>query len=101
MAQGREGIAYIAHKSGAPIIPVAIANTPGYPTLMGPWNAKKPGAHFELGRPSRSKRSAGRLPRERLRQMTDEALYVLAAMLPEHRRGYYADLSKATRETIE
>ena len=43
----------------------------------------------------------GRLPRERLRQMTDEAMYVLAAMLPDHRRGYYADLSKATRETIE
>jgi 1-acyl-sn-glycerol-3-phosphate acyltransferase len=101
MTQGREGIAYIAHKSGAPIIPVAIANTPGYPTLMGPWNAKKPGAHFELGRPFRFKPVQGRLPRERLRQMTDEAMYVLAAMLPEHRRGYYSDLSKATRETIE
>jgi 1-acyl-sn-glycerol-3-phosphate acyltransferase len=101
MTQGREGIAYIAHKSGAPIIPVAIANTPGYPTLMGPWNAKKPGAHFELGRPFRFKPVQGRLPRERLRLMTDEAIYILAAMLPEHRRGYYSDLSKATTETIE
>src|SRR3990172_9328608 len=101
MTQGREGIAYIAHKSGAPIIPVAIANTPGYPTLMGPWNAKKPGAHFELGRPFRFKPVPGRLPRERLRQMTDEAMYRLAALLPERRRGYYSDVSKATTETIE
>jgi hypothetical protein len=33
--------------------------------------------------------------------MTDEAMYILAGMLPEHRRGFYADLSIATQETIE
>jgi hypothetical protein len=33
--------------------------------------------------------------------MTDEAMYILAAMLPEYRRGVYADLSLATHETIE
>jgi 1-acyl-sn-glycerol-3-phosphate acyltransferase len=101
LAQGKEGIAYLAHKSGAPVVPVAIENTPGYPTLLGPWNAQKPGAYFRLGRPFRYKPFTGRLPRERLRQMTDEAMYVLAAMLPEHRRGHYSDLSKATMETIE
>ncbi len=101
MTEGKEGIAYIAHKSGAPIIPVAVFNTPGYPTLLGPWNAGRPGAFFHMGRPFRYKPFGGRLPRERLRLMTDEALYVLAAMLPEHRRGHYADLSQATMETIE
>lgn len=101
LGQAREGVAYIAYKSGVPIIPVAIENTPGYPTLMGPWNARKPGAYFRLGRPFLFKPAAGRLPRERLRQMTDEAMYQLAAMLPEHRRGYYSDSSKATMETIE
>ena len=39
--------------------------------------------------------------REMLRLMTDEAMYILAAMLPEYRRGVYSDLSLATRETIE
>ena len=33
--------------------------------------------------------------------MTDEAMYILSAMLPENRRGFYADLSLATHETIE
>ena len=33
--------------------------------------------------------------------MTDEAMFVLASMLSEERRGYYADLSLATTETIE
>lgn len=101
LGQGKEGIAYLGHKSGAPIFPVAVADTPGYPTLLGPWNARRPGAWFRIGRPFRYKPITGRLPRERLRLMTDEAMYVLAAMLPEHRRGYYADLSRATTETIE
>lgn len=101
LKQAKEGIAYIAHKSGAPIIPVALEHTNGYPTLLGPWNAKQPGAYFRLGRPFRFKPVAGRMPRERLRQMTDEAMYQLAAMLPEHRRGDYANLSKATTETLE
>jgi len=101
LGRGKEGIAYIGHKSGAPIFPVAVADTAGYPTLLGPWNARQPGAWFRIGRPFRYKPVTGRLPRERLRLMTDEAMYVLAAMLPEHRRGYYADLSRATTETIE
>jgi 1-acyl-sn-glycerol-3-phosphate acyltransferase len=101
LGQAKEGIAYLAHKSDAPVVPVAIENSTGYPTLLGPWNARQPGAYFRLGRPFRFKPMAGRLPRERLRQMTDEAMYHLAAMLPEGRRGYYADLTKASRETIE
>ncbi len=101
LAEAREGVAYLGHKSGAPIIPVAIEATSGYPTLIGPWNARKPGAYFRLGPAFRYKPWAGRLRRERLRLMTDEALYQLAALLPEFRRGHYADLERATTETIE
>jgi 1-acyl-sn-glycerol-3-phosphate acyltransferase len=101
LGEAREGVAYLGHKSGAPIIPVAVENTPGYPTVMGPWNARKPGAYFRLGPAFRYKPVPGRLPRERLRQMTDEALYQLALLLPEHRRGYYGDLTQATTDTIE
>jgi hypothetical protein len=61
-----------------------------------------PGVVIRIGRPFRFRRDAsGRAGRVRLRQMTDEAMYLLAEMLPEHRRGVYADLSKATRDTIE
>lgn len=101
LGQAKEGVAYLAHKSGAPVIPVAVTNTPGYPTLVGPWNRHLPGAYFELGRPFHYKPVPGRLSRERLRLMTDEAMYVLAAMLPEARRGHYADLSRATTDTID
>jgi hypothetical protein len=33
--------------------------------------------------------------------MTDEAMFILAEMLPPHRRGVYRDLSEATQDTIE
>ena len=101
LGEAREGVAYLGHKSGAPIIPVAVENTAGYPTLVGPWNRNKPRPYFRMGPPFRYKPFAGRLPRERLRLMTDEALYQLAALLPEHRRGHYANLDQATMDTIE
>lgn len=62
---------------------------------------RQSGVVVRLGRPFRFRPFAGRLPRERLRQMTDEAMYILAAMLLEARRGVCADLSAATTETIE
>ena len=99
LSQAKEGIAYLAHKSGAPIIPIAIEGTKGFPSLSKKrWS--EPGVVVTLGKPFRFKPVTGRLPREALRQMTDEAMYRLAAMLPEHRRGYYSDLSKATSEHI-
>jgi hypothetical protein len=36
-----------------------------------------------------------------MRKMTDEAMSVLAAMLPAELRGVSADLSKTTGDTIE
>ncbi|MBI4769689.1 MAG: 1-acyl-sn-glycerol-3-phosphate acyltransferase [Chloroflexi bacterium] len=97
LEQGKEGVAYLAYKSGVPVIPVAIGGTKGYPRFP---RGSGPGATVRLGAPFRFKALPRRPNREQLRQMTDEALYVLAAMLPERRRGYYADLSKATREFI-
>lgn len=98
LGEGKEGVAFLAHKSGAPVIPVAIDGTQSYPYPFPP--KARPGAVVRLGKPFRFKPVHGRIPREYLRRMTDEAMYRLAAMLPEHRRGVYADLSRATNETI-
>lgn len=101
LQQGKEGVAYLASRSGAPIIPVAMHDTPGFPTPR--WNRrwKGPGGKAVFGRPFRYRPEYGHAKREQLRQMTDEAMYVLASMLPENRRGVYADFSKRTEETIE
>jgi 1-acyl-sn-glycerol-3-phosphate acyltransferase len=101
LIRAREGVAYLAHRSQAPLVPVAVEKTEGFPA---PWPSKawrRGGAEIEVGRPFRF-RELGRTPtREELRQMTDEAMYILAAMLPPERRGVYADLSQARQDTLD
>jgi 1-acyl-sn-glycerol-3-phosphate acyltransferase len=101
LRQGLEGVAYLASRSGAPVIPVAVDKTDGFPALRFTKRWRQPGGHIRYGRPFRYHADLRRAKSQTLRKMTDEAMYVLAAMLPENRRGFYADLSKATQETFE
>jgi len=101
LRQGKEGVAYLATRADAPIVPVAIEGTIGFPTLPILPRWRGPGAVIKFGDPFRFNTQGKRAGKEMLRQMTDEAMYILAGMLPEHRRGFYADLSLATQETIE
>lgn len=98
---GREGVAYLACRTGASIVPVALDETEGFPAFRFSRRWRQAGARISFGRPFRYRSGLRRARGKDLRPMTDEAMYVLAAMLPEHRRGVYSDLSKATRETIE
>jgi 1-acyl-sn-glycerol-3-phosphate acyltransferase len=100
LSRGKEGVAYLASHSMAPIVPVAIEGTTGFPALRYSRRWREPGAHIRFGRPFSFRSELKRPDREQLRVMTDEAMYILAAMLPENRRGYYSDLSKATQDTI-
>jgi 1-acyl-sn-glycerol-3-phosphate acyltransferase len=100
LSQGKEGVAYIASRSGAPVIPVAIDGTIGFPAFRLSQRWKGPGAHITFGKPFYFRSDVKHPGKEELRKMTDEAMYILATMLPEQRRGYYADLTKATRDTI-
>ncbi|HSB89614.1 MAG TPA: lysophospholipid acyltransferase family protein [Anaerolineales bacterium] len=100
LGRGREGIAFLGHRSGALVIPTMIEGTQGFPSLSARrWRG--PGAVVRLGRPFRFKATSERPGRDGLRLMTDEAMYVLAGHLPEARRGAYADLRKATTSTLE
>ena len=100
LQKGKEGVAYLAAKSGSPIIPVAVEGTEGFPSIY-PIGWHRPGAMVRLGAPFRFKPIEGKVSRQHLRLMTDEAMYILAAMLPAERRGVYADLKQATKHTID
>ncbi len=97
----REGAVYLASRGKAPIIPVALENTPGFPThpLSERW--RDPGVVVRYGRPFRFRKAYQRARGPELQTMADEAMYVLAGMLPPERRGAYSDLSRATENTIE
>jgi 1-acyl-sn-glycerol-3-phosphate acyltransferase len=101
LGRGKEGIAYLASRSGVPVVPVAIRGTPGFPALrpFGAW--KTAGAHVRIGKPFCYKAEYRKARRDDLARMTDEAMYILASMLPEQLRGVYHDLALAKQETIE
>jgi len=101
LKEGREGIAYLGSRSGAPIVPTAIQGSIGFPALRFSSRWREPGVKIQFGPPFRFRADYHRPGGEALRQMTDEAMYVLAAMLPEAQRGYYHDLETATQNTLE
>jgi len=96
---GKEGVAYLAWRTGAPVIPVAVEGTEGFPSISRRrW--RRPGAVVRLGRPFHFRLPHEGAERPDLRRMTDEAMYILAGMLTESRRGVYADMTLASSETI-
>jgi len=101
LIEAREGAAFLADRSGAPVVPIAVEGTHRFPTFsLRRW--REEGVTIRVGRPFRFRPApGGRADRDRLRVMTDEMMFVLAALLPESRRGFYADLSRATTSTIE
>ena len=101
LQQGKVGVAFIASRANVPIIPVAIEGTPGFPAFRTSTRWKGPGVTVKFGHPFQYRHLDQRPDRLQLRQMTDEALYQLAKLLPVERRGYYADLAQAAQETIE
>lgn len=98
---GRVGVAYLASRTNSPVIPIAIDGTPGFPVFRTNKRWKEPGARIRIGKPFRFKPELSRARSKDLRLMTDEAMYILASLLPEHRRGAYSNLSQATRSTID
>jgi 1-acyl-sn-glycerol-3-phosphate acyltransferase len=100
LIQAKDGVAYLAARTGAPIIPVAVDGTEGFPSIS-PKRWQQPGAHIRFGKPFRFHVPSGRIPREWLHRMTQEAMYRLSELLPPGRRGFYSDLALATSDTIE
>ncbi|MBZ0302497.1 MAG: 1-acyl-sn-glycerol-3-phosphate acyltransferase [Anaerolineae bacterium] len=101
LARPKEGLAYVATKANAVIVPAAISGAIGWKEK---WlKLQRPHIEIQFGRPFRF-RTGGqkRVPREELASMTDEAMYQLAAAVTdESMRGIYSDLSKASERFLE
>lgn len=100
LQRGKVGLAYLGTRTGATLVPAAVEGTKGYPSLNRA-RRKQGGARVRFGRGFRYRAEFARPGREALRRMTEEAMYRLAALLPEPRRGVYADLSQATTDTVD
>jgi 1-acyl-sn-glycerol-3-phosphate acyltransferase len=98
LQQGKEGIALIAARSGAPIIPVAITGTQNSAHC---WKRlRRVPVRIMIGRPFRLDAGGQPLRRPLLRAMTDEAMYQLATTLPASYRGVYENLNQASESHV-
>jgi len=103
MAEAKPGVAYLAAKSGFPIVPVALAGTEDR-IIFGNLKRLRRSRVSVTGGPVFTVPPVPKEDREQfLKQWTDEIMCRVAVMLPERNRGYYAEhprlkelLNKAT-----
>jgi len=97
LQEGLDGIAWLAVRSEAPLVPVALSGQEKLGHYLK--RLRRTPLRVEYGEPFLLQ-AEGRVTREIRRQMTDEAMYRLAALLPPTYRGVYSDLEKATTEYL-
>lgn len=97
----KEGVAYLALRTGAPIIPVALVGTEGFPCLPLNRRWREPGATVRFGKGFRLRNNTALTNRERMSEMTRQAMIALARLLPEERRGIYAERVMQNLDLLE
>jgi len=98
LLEGRDGMVMIALRSQVPIVPVAVS---GSERFKHNWRRLRRTPTRVVFGPAFCLQPRPGVPhREQMRQMTREAMYRLAALLPEEYRGVYGDLSSATSEFL-
>jgi 1-acyl-sn-glycerol-3-phosphate acyltransferase len=90
LEQARQGVAYLALRSGAPILPVALTGTEKTYTE---WKRlQRPRLTVTFGEvivtPPRASKPQAR--RQQVAELTDEIMHRIAALLPSEYRGVYA-----------
>jgi 1-acyl-sn-glycerol-3-phosphate acyltransferase len=87
----RQGVAYLALRSGAPVLPVALTGTEHVPSDLK--RLRRPRLTVTFGEviitPPRASKPQAR--RQQVAELTDEIMHRIAAMLPPEYRGVYGD----------
>jgi 1-acyl-sn-glycerol-3-phosphate acyltransferase len=90
LMKGQPGLAHIAMSTGVPIIPVALT---GSENLQNPIKVFKPTAtlRLKIGKSFTASSAEGSAARRKAAAVTTETMVRIARMLPEDKRGAYAD----------
>jgi 1-acyl-sn-glycerol-3-phosphate acyltransferase len=94
-----EGIALIAIKSGAPILPVAIWGGKVFWRNLKRFRRTPVG--MRVGEPVAVLPLESKPNREILRAITDELMYYIAVLLPSEYRGRYSDVEKVVPRYVK
>lgn len=101
LTEPKGGLAYIATKANAVILPTAMTGGTDY---LQRWkHLRRVHTRVTFGRPFRFKTSGrSRIPREEQERMTQEAMYQLALTQPDPSlRGVYSDIDRTTTDTLD
>jgi 1-acyl-sn-glycerol-3-phosphate acyltransferase len=98
LQRAQAGVAFIALRSGAPMIPVVHYGGEAF------WDnfrrLRRTDFHIVVGHPFCVDDGGVRADQSARQQMTAEIMYQMAALLPEQNRGVYSDLSAATEHYL-
>lgn len=101
LTEAKEGLAYVATKANAMIIPTGISGAQVWANKLK--HLQRPAISLHFGRPFRFKTGGvARVPREALAAMSHEAMYQLALAIKDPAwRGVYSDVGQATTDYLE
>jgi 1-acyl-sn-glycerol-3-phosphate acyltransferase len=89
--EGKPGVAYLAARSGFPVIPIAITGTADKAVIENVKHFRKSHITLAGGKPFIIPPLPNKDRDEALQKYTDEIMCQIAALLPEQYRGVYAD----------
>jgi 1-acyl-sn-glycerol-3-phosphate acyltransferase len=91
MQEAKVGVAFLASKSGFPVIPVSVTGTEDRAVLENLKRLRRSKIVVRVGHPFKIEVPKGKGREQALREATDEIMCRIGAMLPEKYRGFYAD----------
>ncbi len=91
LQEAKVGVAFLASKSGFPVIPVAVTGTEDRLVLENLKRFRRSKIVVHVGDPFKIEIAKGKGRELALREATDEIMCRIAAMLPEKYRGYYTN----------
>jgi 1-acyl-sn-glycerol-3-phosphate acyltransferase len=91
LQEAKPGVAFLASKSGYPVIPVAVTGTEDRAILENLKHFRRSKIIVRAGDPFKIELPKGKGREGAMRAATDEIMCRIAAMLPEKYRGVYAD----------
>ncbi len=87
LQQGKAGMAFIAHKKDAPMVPVVIMGLSDFSKNLK--RLRRTPVTIAVGKPFEIVKKGGRLDAVAREALIDEIMLRMAALMPEEKRGYY------------
>jgi 1-acyl-sn-glycerol-3-phosphate acyltransferase len=100
LQEGKMGVAFLASKSGFPVIPVSLIGTGDSTVLANLKRFRRSKIRAVAGDPYTVEIPKGKGREQALREATDEIMCRIAANLPEEYRGFYKDYPRV-QELLE